>query len=1825
MSSSLGGQYRDDAGTAEIRLHFRNAFYIMIWHIVRAGISSEEIQPLLAFMDKCKDGTMLTEVTQLLLCLIADGGTPFAMHVSSVCNGPEGFASFVLFRLISNPLESVRSLGIRLLTHFYFNYSGSLPRNSYLSSSPKATFLTTGPGDVSGLDIFRQSGGFSLLRQIMANYAASSGEVTYSALLEMLFSSRMTGSFLRNFEFFENRNGNYFLSEKALLSKHFVFLMKPFTISPYLLDEADQPTISIGMLPVLFEIITELTSIDRGRVLADTLDMVKYNAFNCDVFLAHPDWVNFVISSVVGVMERDKGVYLQDKDLAVYLMCFANDVDRGNHLDSHEFSKIDPLKSVPLIIDAPTLSAPSSDSERFALVSKIVSSIVLRDLESKANSRAIERIIISASDGSSSTLACRAMLDILFYELKSSIRRKHRNLLKNALNFNFADRSERDILENVTASIVTVAQYVLGEVSNREGVQLFGLTNKWTLLGGQQIDFDTIYSKLPTKDCSFAELMFLLKRAGPLQDSTDESVACTVLERKVDLDRANVLLLEEGLELFDVVFGDADANGPSKAGQFLRYQKDRKQGTDNIAPQPTLFEALLLSGVYIVRSLPPTDARAVSNVRRLGMLIQGAESSTIKLPGIEQLLLNVAGECVYALMRLRDALSPLYEFLGFADLAVILAEASVEGEDYEVVANQDEIVADRICDDQRYIDVLEAVFDSHRGRNLIEFAIEVLKVILAVINRKRQFVKDSLGEEFGVQVSSFTHRVQRYLVPTNGRLSSRRLSLRVFDVNASSSADTSSITEVSHLSLRRNTIITDSSGSRPTSLRLTTLGSSFSKLSDIGHQSSFTSIHDPAAQVSDQSSPVRSEPPEELNVAEVIFVLSIMRDPFLLENSAEALLENRYSVRSFFDALGDDLRQLKSTQNALPGHSAMALGKMPTWSNAARERLVQEASTSKIAAFSWKCCLSKFQVPWSPWMITKDHRKRVVYELARHRDLLLRRNLLLKALDASDYSTYAYYGSKKNYQLLYRQDSGEKSSPLKKTNSLGNGSLTNSALRRLMSKKGSNSWGELDFLFEAPTEAVMGRKPQRLLGNEFTSDERELYTSEATLVELERSTQGVVYLTNKNLFFHPVKVIDKSVFNPRMPPFRTRRWVLECLTETHGRRHLLKNCGIELFFADSLEVFIAFKSLQELQKFFFTLRRLPLPRLITPPSLHPRNVCSHMHWTELWRNRRISNFEYLTRLNTLAGRSYNDISQYPVFPWIIADYESEVLDLSNPASFRDLSRPIGAIDTNKHKEIMERYHNSFDEDDLPRFMYGGHYSSAGVVLHYMIRQEPFTAMAVTFQGGRFDCPDRLFFEIKRTWEGLSNSLADVKELIPEFFCCPEIFMNSNSLPLGELQEGGEVSDVVLPPWAKDAFDFVRINREALESDYVSDHLHHWIDLVFGFKQTGEAAVEAKNVFSYLTYENAIDIDQIADPLEKEATIAQVVNFGQTPSQLFDEPHPRRLPKNECDISVCADLESLVGLVAYKTSLSGQSNGAVICVRSYGDRVLACFEDLTVTQGKWGEMKSRQLPCSSLAINGSINTSRKSSALIVDMSSTRIASCGYWDNSIRVHALDTMKEVASTTSGHNGAINCIQIDKLGNHTVFTGGVDATCRIWVLEHASIVSSFREQKKNTLNTTNSVLICVHVLCGHHSPLLSICYSPDNDLVLSASEDGSICLHTVKKGEFAHMVATPTGSQVDLVFIAPQGFLISHAWASLELTLFSLNAHKLAVSVTPNKIDCFATNPMSDILICGLSNGSIMFYVLSLLKPIKTFEVPTCCGIKSLWFAEGRNDLSK
>ena len=125
------------------------------------------------------------------------------------------------------------------------------------------------------------------------------------------------------------------------------------------------------------------------------------------------------------------------------------------------------------------------------------------------------------------------------------------------------------------------------------------------------------------------------------------------------------------------------------------------------------------------------------------------------------------------------------------------------------------------------------------------------------------------------------------------------------------------------------------------------------------------------------------------------------------------------------------------------------------------------------------------------------------------------------------------------------------------------------------------------------------------------------------------------------------------------------------------------------------------------------------------------------------------------------------------------------------------------------------------------------------MLYYLVRLYP--EYMLCLQNGKFDTADRLFFSVEQTWRGVTSNQADVKELIPQFYEVPQqseddFLVNSKDLDLGVRYGGLRVNHVQVPPWAKDAQDFHRICRDALESEYVCQRLHHWIDLIFGYKQ-----------------------------------------------------------------------------------------------------------------------------------------------------------------------------------------------------------------------------------------------------------------------------------------------------------------------------------------------------------------------------------------------------
>lgn len=249
----------------------------------------------------------------------------------------------------------------------------------------------------------------------------------------------------------------------------------------------------------------------------------------------------------------------------------------------------------------------------------------------------------------------------------------------------------------------------------------------------------------------------------------------------------------------------------------------------------------------------------------------------------------------------------------------------------------------------------------------------------------------------------------------------------------------------------------------------------------------------------------------------------------------------------------------------------------------------------------------------------------------------------------------------------------------------------------------------------------------------------------------------------------------------------SHRFPLSQIKEVHLRKYNLRRSALEIFLVDQTSYFLNFTT-KTRNKIFSKILSLQPQNLLYGSGRSPSELLKTSGLTQKWVNREISNFEYLMQLNTIAGRSYNDLSQYPVFPWILADYSSPVLDLNDEKSFRDLSRPIGVVNPKNEEEVRTKYDGFEDPTGvIPKFHYGTHYSNSAGVLHYLIRVEPFTSLHIELQSGRFDVADRQFHSIPQTFKLLMDNPNDVKELIPEFFYFPEFLRNLNKYVKQHLQ------------------------------------------------------------------------------------------------------------------------------------------------------------------------------------------------------------------------------------------------------------------------------------------------------------------------------------------------------------------------------------------------------------------------------------------------------
>ena len=163
-----------------------------------------------------------------------------------------------------------------------------------------------------------------------------------------------------------------------------------------------------------------------------------------------------------------------------------------------------------------------------------------------------------------------------------------------------------------------------------------------------------------------------------------------------------------------------------------------------------------------------------------------------------------------------------------------------------------------------------------------------------------------------------------------------------------------------------------------------------------------------------------------------------------------------------------------------------------------------------------------------------------------------------------------------------------------------------------------------------------------------------------------------------------------------------------------------------------------------------------------------KNFDNIKYKTNLWIDGFISNYDYLIYLNHMSSRSFTDLSQYPVMPWVLTNFEdNEEVDLTDESNYRDLSKPIGALNPLKYNNLKEKYLDTKSMgSEIPPFLYGSHYSTPATVMFFLIRSVPL--FQIRLQNGKFDSADRLFKNIRESWSFALTAQADFKELIPEY-------------------------------------------------------------------------------------------------------------------------------------------------------------------------------------------------------------------------------------------------------------------------------------------------------------------------------------------------------------------------------------------------------------------------------------------------------------------------
>ena len=602
------------------------------------------------------------------------------------------------------------------------------------------------------------------------------------------------------------------------------------------------------------------------------------------------------------------------------------------------------------------------------------------------------------------------------------------------------------------------------------------------------------------------------------------------------------------------------------------------------------------------------------------------------------------------------------------------------------------------------------------------------------------------------------------------------------------------------------------------------------------------------------------------------------------------------------------------------------------------------------------------------------------------------------------------------------------------------------------------------------------------------------------------------------------------------------------IMEIDQRRTLLISQSIEIFLKNGKSYFFNFFRTTEANKLYHYLEEINDNLLskglnkfifnIINNKIYQENINNML---ELFKKGKISNYEYILYLNKYSTRTYNDLSQYPIFPWLVFKHEKmnyifeEILkgEEDKINYLRDLKYPISAQTQEKREDYKKNYEEMENRGKKFPCHFLNHYSNSAYVFYYLMRINPYTQNLIKLQSFHMEEADRMFNSYS-DMESILITGSDNRELVPDIFCYIDYFCNLNCNFYGIKKSNLDIIDDFKMQKLLSNTNLTNIslyidslynNRKFINSNYISEKINKWVDNIFGEKQIPKSGkILCFNIFEKNTYEQNLNLEskmekykklinnkkmtkkEFINKIENKSVILQ--SFGMTPKQILYHSskyiiESKKFEKKNNLINLGED-EFIYGIKLYdnnylflkKDIKKLGSQMAIICehenLNSKENYIYNCKYFVSPKEDFDNNTPLYKINYAITALNFQMEEIKSSNLIIL--------SCRYLGNYFKVQNNFAIKNIIC-----EDFVTCIKEHNISNKNkgaFYTGLLNGKLIKWNI--SIIANNLNQNKKNKNNFTfNFDIKETNHVYAHKSSITAIEVYNRQNIVITAGED--------------------------------------------------------------------------------------------------------------------------